>query len=310
MADTVARIARRELGETPDETHELDEGLLHETHELRVGDERYVLQFAAPDLGDRRDSLARGVYWYEALADGPVPVPSVVGGGVATHEGRRYALVEAVPGETAELDVTPERARAAGEQLARIHEARSFERAGWLDVGDGEATVRAFDGGVSGHLQLTAEESAATLREAGLDAAAGVADVADSLSAVPDDGPLVLCHDDFSPDNVCFRDGSVTGVLDFDRTYAGPAGRDLAVAATGFWMHDPGAEWPIRETLFEGYRAVREQPASFDRLEPVYRVETLARSVAGMERLGELSAYERDYYDEALAAAVARVARD
>jgi Ser/Thr protein kinase RdoA (MazF antagonist) len=310
MDDTVTRVARRELGATPNETSELDEGLLHETHELRVGDERYVLQFAAPALGDHRDSLARGVYWYGALADAAVPVPKVVSDGVASHGGRRYALVEAVPGETAERDVTPERARAAGAQLALLHEARSFERAGWLDVGDGEPTVEAFDGGVSGHLQRTAEESAATLREAGLDATAGVAAVADSLSAVPDDGPVVLCHDDVSPDNVCFRDGAVTGVLDFDRAYAGPAGRDLAAAATGFWMHDPGAEWPIRETLWEGYRAVRDPPASFDRLEPVYRVETLARAVAGMARLGELSAYERDYYDEALAVAVARVDRD
>jgi Ser/Thr protein kinase RdoA (MazF antagonist) len=307
MSDTVAAIVERELGSPPDRVCGIEEGLLHETYAVVVGGERFVLQFAAPELSDRRDSLARGVYWYGALADSPVPVPTVVSDGVATQDGCRYALVAAVPGETAERDVTPERTRAAGACLARIHEARAFERAGWLAVDDGGASVVSFDErSAVDHVRAVAEECATTLRAAEMAAGDALADLLERASWPAGFGEVVLCHDDFSPDNVGFREATVTGVLDFDRAYAGPAVRDVVGAANAFWMHDPGADWPVRRRFYEGYRSVRSLGDRFERVESLYRVTTLGGAVAGMYDLGELSDYERAFYDEHLLAAVDR----
>jgi Ser/Thr protein kinase RdoA (MazF antagonist) len=122
-------------------------------------------------------------------------------------------------------------------------------------------------------------------------------------------GPVV-CHGDFSPDNLLFEGDALTGVLDFDRAYAGQAARDLAGAANAVWMHDPAPDWDPRAECVEGYRAGRDPGASFERVEPLYRVETLAKAVAGMADLGTLSGDERTFYDGRIARAVERAERE
>lgn len=301
MEDAIARICERDLGAAPSSVEAVEEGLLHDTYEVRCGGTRYVLKFADGGTDDADDALGRGLGCYRLLADTAVPVPQVVTPSVAHHAGRRYTLVERLPGETATLEVTAERARLAGRCLALIHAAERFDRPGRLRFDGASATVSAFDaGGPARRLREDLAAGLRSLRAEGMDAAAtAVEQRLDSLvGAVPEAERAVLCHGDYSPDNLLFADGTLTGVLDFDRSYAGPGARDLAWAATAFWMHDPEADWPVRQTLYDGYREVASPGDDFAAVEPRLRVATTAEAVAGMAELEELSAYERGYYEE------------
>ncbi|MGB9961173.1 phosphotransferase enzyme family protein [Halobacterium sp. MBLA0001] len=313
MDDTVAAIAERDLGAPPDAVAPVAEGLQHETYVLTVNSRGYVLQFAAS--GDSRDvePLARGRHCYVALRETEIPVPRVVSERVAEFDDRRYVLVERLPGTTGERDVSPARTRNAAATLAAIHDHAAFDTAGVLVGAGGELSVRACgDATFREWVQREVSESAGHLRDAGLGSIAdGLEDVLDEFADhLPESFDPVLCHGDFSPDNVLFSDDEVVGVLDFDRARAGRAEWDLAAAANAFWMHDPTADWCVRETFYEGYRAVRPVAGSFDRCEPLYRAATLARLVAGMLALDELSAYERDFYAERLQNAVGRASRE
>jgi len=309
MEDAVTSVVERELGTEPVRATRVAEGLQHDTWRVACGGEEYVVQFAATGDDADRDSLRRGVHWYVALRDTPVPVPAVVTDTPGTYDGRRYAIVEAVAGDTGERDISPARTRNAARALAAIHDARSFDAAGWLEVRDGTASVYPFEaGGFRAWLRANAAETTATLREAGL---GGVADGLTTLfdrfgDRVSATGAYVLCHDDCSPDNVVFDGDAVAAVIDFDRSYAGAGQRDLAKAANAFWMHDPTAEWGVRETFYEAYDRERGVGPGFDRREPLYRVESLADTVAGMHRIGELSTRERSFYAERLRDAIDR----
>ena len=311
MTDAVHAIVVRELGEQPARVERIDEGLLHETYRVRCGTTDYVLQFASDADGDRVDSLRRGVACYVALRESDVAVPTVVTEPTETFDGRAYTLVEALPGASGERNVSPERARAAGRQLARIHDAVAFEAAGWLQVEDADLSVEPFPepGRVQTRLR-DVREDADTLRDGGLTAAGEAVDAVFSGADVrfPAVDQPVLCHGDFAPDNVLFDGDEVTGVLDFDRAHAGHRQRDLAAAGNAFWMHDPCSDWRPREAVYEGYREQTHLDASFEDAEPLYRVETLARTVAGMVELGELSAYETAFYDDRIREAAERVA--
>lgn len=318
--ELIDAIARRELGATPDSVVEVTEGNLHETYELHCDDRGYVLQFGSDVDEQRRDALGRSLGCYLALRDTEVPVPEVVTEAVRSFDGRRYALVELRPGETAKLDVSPAKTRRAGRCLAQVHDARTFDAAGWIRYGSDELRVQPFEGGLSGWISHTLEETVRTLREGGMETAGTAVERSfDGIrtdfsswfdgdrSGAPIDERPVLCHGDFSPDNVLFRDGNVTAILDFDRAYAGHEQRDLAKAANAFWMHDPGADWAIRETFYEGYREERRIDPTFERREPLYRVETLANAVAGLLSMGELTEYERSFYTERIEDAIARL---
>ena len=310
MPDEIRSIVEQELGETPVEVARVAEGLQHETYEIRCGSGEYVLQFTAEVDESQRDSLARGLGLYRALADSDIPVPGVVTPKLRTFGERAYSLVEQLPGDSGECDVSPERARDAGRYLARIHAVRCFDEPGWIRFEDRQPVVHEFEeGGLAQWVRQNGRETVRALRRAELETVAReVERVLDRVGAsVPDTFQPVLCHDDFSPDNVLFRGGEVTGVLDFDRAFAGYALRDLVKAANCFWMHDPASDWNPRTELYAGYRDVAGLGSDFERAEPRHRVETLAGTVAGMLRLGELSEYEIEFYGERILEAVERV---
>lgn len=312
MDDSLVSLTRRELGETPTRVRRIEEGLLHETYELQCDSGEYVLQFASDSTADRRDDLARGLYWYLLLADTEVPVPEAVTETVREFARRTYSLVEKLPGTTGGRDISPGRVRSAGRSLAKIHDARQFDEAGWLRFDGRTPTVQPFDEGSLGRwIQQTVQRRAGLLREAGLDtAASAIQRLFDRRGGeLPTDFQPVLCHGDYSPDNVLFDGATVTGVLDFDRSYAGHDQRDVVHSANAFWMHDPCVDWDVRAAFYDGYRTERELDGSFRDTETLYRVETLLQPVAGMYELDELSAYEAAFYGERLLEAVERAMR-
>lgn len=310
MDDEIVSIVERELGEPPVRVAPVDEGLRHETYELGCDGEEYVLQVASDGDEEQVDALERGLNWYVTLQDSEIPVPGVVTEEVREFDGRAYVLVEKLPGKTGERDVSPEKTRDAGRYLAKIHDARSFDTAGRLRFDDREPSVHEFRaGGLKRWIQRRIERRSRVLRDAGLETVGKeVGGLSDQLDRdLPDEFQPVLCHNDYSPDNVLFQDGEVTGILDFDRAYSGHDQRDLVKAANGFWMHDPCSDWDVRATFYEGYREVNALDSSFERNEPLYRAETHAGTIAALLEMGHLSEYEKEFYSETILEAVERV---
>ncbi|UPV76409.1 aminoglycoside phosphotransferase family protein (plasmid) [Halorussus limi] len=164
MTEEVRSIARRELGAVPDEVARVAEGLLHETYRISCDGETYVLQFSSDADESRVDSLRRGARCYDLLRDSEIPVPDVVAERPASDDGRRYLLVERIPGQTAERDITLNRVRNAGRYLAKIHEFRTFEESGWIRFENRRPNVRGFEeGGLAHRIRRTLTEDAAVL---------------------------------------------------------------------------------------------------------------------------------------------------
>jgi Ser/Thr protein kinase RdoA (MazF antagonist) len=303
-------IVERELGLGPDSVQRIEEGLLHETYAITCGGTQYVLQFTGREP-DKRDSLRRGAECYELLSDSEIPVPRVVAAEWTQPDTRGYLLVEKLPGKSATLEISPEKVRTAGRTLARIHTVRTFERAGWLTVDGDGLSVRPFDDGPRGRRREQLRRGVQVLVAEGLETAGRAVEcvLGEGNVYFPSVTRPVLCHDDFSPDNLLFRDGAVTGVLDFDRAYAGHAQRDLVHSASAFWMHDPGVDWAVRDAFYEGYREHSDLGSSFAEIEPLYRIETLVSLVVGMLDATGLSEYEREFYDERIREAVERLNR-
>ncbi len=129
------------------------------------------------------------------------------------------------------------------------------------------------------------------------------------VETLPEEFRPVFCHNDYSPDNVLFEGETVTGIVDFDRATANDGQRALVKAGNCFWMHDPDADWNVRESFYDGYRELRELDGSFERNEPFYRVETLTNIVAGLLDMDELTEHEMEFYSEQISEAVERAER-
>ena len=308
MDPAVTAIVERTFGAAPDHVERAEVGHLHDTYFVDVAGRAVVVQFAS-ERGGGVDSLRVGTSCYRLFRDTPVPVPEVLSDGVETHQGREYVVVERLPGEPAKLDISPARMRAAGRELARIHACGpEFDVPGRLQFESDEPVVDpAFEPDHRAWLLAELHDNLDTLREAGFDAVDAIAALfEDDGERIPTDFEPVLCHDDFSPDNVLFAGDEVTGVIDFDRAYAGHDARDLVKAVNASWMHDPVTEWSVRESFYDGYRSVRPVPEGFDRVEPLYRVESLVAPVAGMLELGAFSDSEAAFYDDRLVQTVER----
>jgi Ser/Thr protein kinase RdoA (MazF antagonist) len=309
MDPAVTAVVERTFGAAPDWVERAESGRLHDTYFVDAAGTAAVVQFAS-EREDALHSLRLGTNCYRLFRDTPVPVPDVLSDGVETYDGREFAVVERLPGEPADGAVTPARMRAAGRTLARIHACGpTFDAPGRLRFeGDLPVVDPAFDPDYRGWLLGELRENLDTLREAGFDAADAVAALFDEArDRIPTAFEPVLCHDDFSPENVLFDGDEVTGVLDFDRAYAGHAARDAVKAVNAAWLQDPVADWPAREPFYAGYRSVRDLPENFDRVEPLYRVESLVAPVAGMLELGAFSESEAAFYDDRLAETVEAV---
>ena len=305
MDATLQSVIAEELGESAVITDHLEEGLINETYRVEHAGTAYIMQVSPSD-----ENLSRGLQCYRLFSRTDLPVPQVVTETVRTRDGIQYTIVEALPGETAHLDISPERADAAGNALAKIHEAVSVERPGWLRFDDGVSTTTFAEGSLRAWRLRKVRDNARYMRENGMDAAGlAVADHFDEITAMPstEAGEAVLCHNDFSPDNLLFENDTLTGIIDFDHAYAGDRYRDLAKSAVGFWMHQPDADWNVHEMVYEGYRSVAELDEHFADNEPAYRAESLAVTLGGMARLGELTEDEKEFYTDEILAALARI---
>ena len=127
----------------------------------------------------------------------------------------------------------------------------------------------------------------------------------------------VMCHNDFAPHNLAFRDGCVVGAIDFDLSSPGPRVWDLAYLATRMvpltseWHEGAGREdqWPRRIRLMldaygGGISAESVVRVAIDRLRDLAEFSRRKAGQLGKTRLLDHAAlYDRDaiYLEEWLA---------
>lgn len=308
--DKISKATEKVLGNEPQRIERIEEGLINETLEVELNGEEYIVQFSGEV--DDSSSIKNNLNFYELFND-TVPVPEVVTEKVQEVEGHGYTIVEKILGETAEKNINPEKTRKAGETLSMIHSKASFPDEGWIQLGEADKTsenmlecleIKSFDKESLRRRKLDNmyDEKIPLLRENDF------GELADEIEnflrknekMFPGDFTAVPVHMDFSPDNILYRNGEITGVIDFDYMYAGLDIRDLVKSANSFWMHDPGADWNVREKFYEGYRENRELEDDFRTREAYFRIETLARLVASTIELDEMTEDEIEFYRKEL----------
>jgi Ser/Thr protein kinase RdoA (MazF antagonist) len=303
MNRKVAEVIKNQFGEEPESVERTAEGLKHETYTVTVNDEEYILQFSG-DKYENHDSLKHCLRMYELFSDSEVPVPEAVTEEPQELEGEKYIIVEKIPGENMEQSVSQEKVRQAGRLLAKIHDFQSFEHEGHIELTQNGMEVYQFDEGSQKEKHKTErEEKLEIFRENGLE------ELADQLEeyltenidkAYNQEFEAVLCHDDYSPDNTIWNQGKITGIIDFDYAYSGIPERNLIKAANTFWMHDPAADWDIRQVFYDAYQEEREVVDNFDEMEKYFRIETLSWLVAELINMGEVNKKQKEFYQESI----------
>ncbi len=160
-----------------------------------------------------------------------------------THSTRRATLAVAfVPGEPLDAALARGHAgdaelRAVGRALAGLHASRRPYLPA-ADAGAHGASARQV-ARLLPHLADRVHDLAARVE-------AGLAPVADDAA--------VLCHGDFSADQVVLRPDGAVSLIDWDHACTGAAGDDLAGAAAA------GLEGPALTALHDGYAELRPLP--------------------------------------------------
>jgi homoserine kinase type II len=248
-ADQVkAFIANYDIG--PLETYVgIADGVENTNYLLFTGSGRYILtlyekrveEADLPFFLDLMDHLSdRGIPC-------PVPVHDRVGNALSRLAGRPAALVTFLEG-VARSRIEPGHCRSVGRALARLHSASSDfgeSRPNGLSLGAWEQT-------------LLQSEARLEKYDAGL-----YQEVRDDFlhiaGAWPESLPKGVIHADLFPDNVFFKDGEVSGLIDFYFACNDLFAYDLAICINA-WCFERDADFNITKAgaLLKGYEEVRK----------------------------------------------------
>jgi len=296
MEDKTSAIIKKHFNKPPDEIEEASEGLMHKTFIFELSDRSYVLQLSKDE--ESTQQLKRGLKMYD-LFNGIVPVPKPFKPRLDEYQGVKYTLVEKVNGKNAETNIDTEKIRQAGKILAKIHNYQTLCQYGDIKFKENTLTVEPFEQSLRQKRLEKVVEDTEALREAGLE------NLADEIqqffqehgSKIPDNFQPRICHNDYSPDNIIYKNGKINAVLDWDLAYSGCAQRDLIKAANAFWMHDPCSNQNIRKQFYDSYQQQRPLQ-NFEKNEPILRIETLTRLITGLEEIRGLEEQEIEVYSE------------
>jgi len=219
-------------------------------HTFAVGQEYYIKVSAQPGELQRQAMLHRALMAQQLAA--PI-IPTLAGEDVLRMEGLDLLLIQRVHGQPVNaMDMLehPEKARALGEGLARLHTA-----------------LRECD-----PLLIYAEDYAATLRCWAIPAAraailpepAWLDEYQARMDALFPNLPTQIIHRDPNPDNLIMQDGRLAGFLDFDLTRILPRIFDGCYAATGIlsvvWPHVTPEQrlnfFQVAKAIWQGYDTV------------------------------------------------------
>jgi len=226
----------------------------HVTHEVTVDGRRAVCKRATHGSGDPATEAA---VVRTVAEDTAVPVPEVLWSGPDHFVA---AWCDGLPDPVREDE---EWARVAGAGLARLHEgtAGAFDRFGFPEAtGDGlglagggaswAATAVRFLDRERRYLAANGHKEAATVAEE------AVVFARDHPDAFGTDAAPVLCHGNWLPDHVGVRDGTVTGVVDFEHALVAPPAFDVWRVAMPVFGGENGFDERF-DAFRAGYESVR-----------------------------------------------------
>lgn len=294
----IPKAVEQVFGEKPEKVEEISEGLKHETYTITVSGQEYILQFSGDEYDDH-ESLKQCLKMYEILSD-TVKVPEAVTKEVKEIGGEKYTIVKKIEGESGEKNISPEKTRKAGRELAKIHNYTELDKEGWLEFTDeGLEIVKFEEGSLKQHYLAELEGKLQILRDEGLEKLAEKVEnfIEERKDVWPEEYTPVICHDDFTPDNTIYLDGEVNGIIDMDYAFSGLDARNIVKAANSFWMHDPAKEWP-RQKFYQGYSEERPLPDNFEEMEEFFRIETLVQLVASLIDMDVLTEDQKEFYQD------------
>lgn len=299
MADFKS-IIEEEINQKPIEISEFEDGIQHNTFRVRYEEHNDVVFQFAVSSGRELKLLRKNFFWYNRLQDSGLPIPIVRSDGVRCLDNTWYIVTDYLDGENAERDVTPERTRNAGRHLAMLHNSYGLcEDSKLLEVHNSRASL--VENNYKNWIRDTFSQSVERFRNNNLEIADKLSDIKYSIGdSIPDDFDNVLCHNDYSPDNLLFIDDQVTGIIDFDLAYIGDRHRDIVDSANSFWMHSPNSDWNPRDKFYQGYNDVKELKENFWEREKLYRFETQVVTVSYLSDLDILTPRQEEFYSRSI----------
>jgi len=231
----------------------ITEGAENTNYSLETSHGRYVLT-----IFERRtppEALPYVVAYMRHLAAAGQPVPEPVsdsqGDALKELAGKPALIVTFLPGESL-ADPGPVHCAAAGEAVARLHEAAGDFR----EHRDNPYGIAAWPG-LAVACQRRADEEARQL----------LIPLQEAIDRLTRDWPRELpqgaCHTDLFPDNVFFAEGRVSGLIDFYFACSELFAYDLAVCITS-WAFDSANAFVAERAraMLAGYEAVRPLQAA------------------------------------------------
>ncbi len=290
--DSVPNEVLRAFGMQEGGVRLIEQGLVNRHWEIRLGERRYVLRRYHP--GRTREAIT----WEQWLVDfaaklgWPVPKPVAAGNGdiLVEHAGRFWAAAPFLEG-IGGLQESVEAFRKQGEVLAELHDNLSHlgggQRPGFGPLWDLDAHVRPWGAG-------SFEDLVADFAGVRPDLAALIRSERErnrrELEAGEVDGlPLMPIHGDFQRFNLLWRDGRITGIIDFDYCHRDALIADIATLLVPFMP----LELDLASALFEGYESVRPlSDREWALMVPMARASLLrwvATLLAEWKRTGEVA---------------------
>ncbi len=281
----------------------ISDGLIHQTYEIKTDKGEYIFQIADADK-DKEKALERKVSVFSKAEESGLRVPELVTENVRVTkkngERRKFYIVEKIPGKSLREKNSPELAYNAGRKLADIHNIQKYEDTDWLMPEENGFRIQQFEeGNLKNRILSKTKEDVLILKKNGFEEAGNkIQEIFKKYGEnLPEEFRPVLCHNDYSPDNIITQNGKITGIIDFDYAYSGHNQRDLVKAANSFWLEGLN----VREEFYEGYSRSGKLEDSFEENEPLYRLETLTRIIASIFELkDEVDSREKEEYSRKL----------
>jgi Ser/Thr protein kinase RdoA (MazF antagonist) len=234
---------------------------------VHAPDGQFVLRCYRRDREPAAVAYEFAVIAYLAAEGWPVAEPV---GPVSVWNGRTFALFPRLPGRRSRSPELAAGADRRGALLGRLHRDLNLlaigQRAGWCRL---DEFIAAEAGQLIGNARARLHDQP-ELREVFVRHTVATHD---TLTTCPSDLPRSVIHGDFAPWNLLWRDGRLTGLIDFDDVRLDLRATDLAIAR----RRD-------REGVVEGYRGcARLSDEEHVLLAPLWRAYTL-RFVADLLR--------------------------
>ncbi|MDD5342727.1 MAG: homoserine kinase [Patescibacteria group bacterium] len=251
---------------------QLSESAANKTYLVEAKNRQYILRiYDAAKTGEEvsyEHEVIRHLVQHNFLSPKPVPLISGDSFGLADQY---FALFEHLPGHPLRgPEITSENIHSVGEVLGWFH----------LLLKDFQPNHKKQSGDLEGALQLLKDNKSKLLASN----YEGIEDLYDELEAAlknmrfDAELPRGIVHSDMHQENVLFRHGEVSGVLDFDNCYEGQLIIDVATEIIWWCFRDTKFHQDFYRSFLRGYTSQRV----FSKIEKEYFWMALKFSILKM----------------------------